>query len=83
MNENLEKVHQWLLSNKLSLNNEKTEYMIIGSKQRFTNIVNDPKIELEEAEIKRVDKSKTLCVIIDEHLSWKKLIALRKKFLKV
>ena len=33
MNENLEKVHQWFLSNKLTLNNEKTEYMIIGSKQ--------------------------------------------------
>ena len=30
LNENLEKVHQWLLSNKLTLNNEKTEYMIIG-----------------------------------------------------
>ena len=34
----LEKVHQWLLSNKLTLNNEKTEYMIIESKQRLTNI---------------------------------------------
>ena len=71
LNENLEKVHQWLLSNKLTLNNEKTEYMIIGSKQRLTNITNDPKIELGEAEIKRVDKSKTLGVIIDEHLTWK------------
>ena len=60
MNENLQKVHQWLLSNKLTLNNESSEYMIIGSKQRLTNIVNDPKIGLGEAEIKRVDKSKTL-----------------------
>jgi hypothetical protein len=31
LNENLEKVHQWLLANKLTLNSEKTEYMIIGS----------------------------------------------------
>ena len=45
--------------------------MIIGSKQRLTNITNDPKIELGEAEIKRVDKSKTLGVTIDEHLTWK------------
>ena len=45
--------------------------MIIGSKQRLINITNDPKIELGEAEIKRVDKSKTLGVTIDEHLTWK------------
>ena len=45
--------------------------MIKGSKQRLTNITNDPEIELGEAEIKRVDKSKTLGVIIDEHLTWK------------
>ena len=31
--------------------------MIIGSKQRLTNIANDPKIVLGEAEIKCVDKS--------------------------
>ena len=83
LNENLEKVHQWLLSNKLTLNNEKTEYTIIGSKQRLTNITNDPKIELGEAEIKRVDKSKTLGVIIDEHLTWKNQVdSIRKKVSK-
>ena len=35
LNENLEEAHQWLLSNKVTLNNEKTEYMIIGSKHGF------------------------------------------------
>ena len=79
LNENLEKVHQWLLSNKLTLNNEKTEYMIIGSKQRLTNITNEPKSELGEAEIKRVDKSKTLGVIIDEQLTWKNQVDSIKK----
>ena len=70
-------------SNKLTLNNEKTEYMIIGSKQRLTNITNDPKIELGEAEIKRVEKSKTLGVIIDEHLTWKNQVdSIRKKVSK-
>jgi phage antirepressor YoqD-like protein len=70
LNENLEKVHQWLLANKLTLNSEKTKYMIIGSKQRLANIINDPQIELEEATIKRVNKSKTLSVVIDDHLTW-------------
>ena len=37
LNENLGNVHQWLLANKLTLNNEKTECMISGSKQRLPN----------------------------------------------
>ena len=36
----------------------------------ITNIITDPKIELVESVIKRVNKSKTLGIIIDEHLSW-------------
>ena len=42
--------------------------MIIGSDERQTSILNELKIELGEVEIKRVDKSKTLGVIIDERL---------------
>ena len=57
------------LANKLTLNSEKTEYTIIGSKQRLANI-NDPQIELGEATIKRVNKSKTLGVVIYDNLTW-------------
>ena len=32
LNSELENIHQWLLSNKLTLNVEKTEYMIIGTR---------------------------------------------------
>jgi hypothetical protein len=67
INVDLENVHQWLLANKLTLNKDKTEYMIIGSR-RISNLLTDPKIELGESVIKRVHKSKTLGVIIDEHL---------------
>jgi hypothetical protein len=35
INVDLENVHQWLLGNKLTLNKDKTEYMIIGSRQRI------------------------------------------------
>jgi predicted dinucleotide-binding enzyme len=59
----LQNVHQWLLANKLTLNKDKTEYIIIGSRQRISNLVTDHKIELGR-------KSKTLGVIIDEHLLW-------------
>ena len=70
INVDLENVHQWLLANKLTLNKDKTEYMIIGSRQRISNLVTDPEIELGESVIKRVHKSKNLGVIIDEHLLW-------------
>ncbi len=52
------------------LNKDKTEYIIIGSRQRISNLVTDPKVELGKSVIKRVHKSKTLGVIIDEHLLW-------------
>ena len=69
INVDLENVHQWLFANKLTLNKDKTEYMIIGSRQRIqSNLVTDPKIELGESVIKWVHKSKPLGVIIDEHL---------------
>ena len=44
--------------------------MIIGSQQRISNIITDPKIELGKSVMKRVNKSKTLGIVMDEHLSW-------------
>ena len=70
LNADLENVHQWLVANKLTLKKQKTECMIIGSRQRISNIITGPKIELGGSVIKRVNKSKTLGIIIDEHLSW-------------
>ena len=70
LNTDLENVHQWLTSNKLTFNKKKTEYMIVGSRQRISNILTDPIVKLGDSTIKRVNKSKTLGVIVDEHLSW-------------
>ena len=35
LNKNLECVYQWLISNKLTLNKDETEYMIIGSRSKL------------------------------------------------
>ena len=70
LNADLENVHQWLLASKLTLNKNKTEYMIIGSRQRISSLITNPKIELGESVIKRVHKSNTSGVIIDQNLSW-------------
>jgi hypothetical protein len=45
--------------------------MIVGSRQRLCNIIDDPKIELGGSTIKRVIKTKILGIIINEKLTWK------------
>jgi hypothetical protein len=62
----LENIHTWLLTNKLTLNKEKTEYMIISSRQRLAKIDDDPKISLDGIDIKRVKQANTLGIVIDE-----------------
>ena len=47
LNNNLENIHQWLLANKLTLNKDKTEYMIAGSRQRISKIKIDHKLNWE------------------------------------
>ena len=34
LNQDLENVNEWLIANKLTLNQSKTEFMLIGSRQR-------------------------------------------------
>lgn len=41
LNDDLEKVHYWLLANKLKLNTEKNECMLIGSRQRVKDNQNN------------------------------------------
>ena len=42
-------------ANKLSLNPNKTEYMIIGSHKRLHQTTSDPPVTLNNNQIKRVD----------------------------
>ena len=69
LNHDLENIHQWLLANKLTLNKEKTEYMVIGSRQRLSKISNELEIHVGETTIKRVSYAKTLGVVIDDYLT--------------
>ena len=50
----LNKVHMWLLANKLTLNAKKTEFMLIGSRQRLSQIISDPILSIGSEAIKRV-----------------------------
>ena len=42
MNHDLNKVSDWLMANKLSLNLSKTEYMLIGSRHNINNLTEKP-----------------------------------------
>jgi hypothetical protein len=71
VNDELSNIHLWLLANKLHLNIAKTEFMIIGSRQKLTAHNNEKiDIKLNNEKIKQVDKAKSLGVTIDNNLSW-------------
>jgi retron-type reverse transcriptase len=74
LNHDLGNIHQWLLANRLTKNKEKTEYIIIGFRQKLSKIINEPEIHVGETTIKRVSYSKTLGVVTDEHLTSQRLI---------
>ena len=70
LNNDLENIHEWLLANKLTLNTSKTEYMIVGSRQRLGKIDDEAEIKLGDNKIKKVSETKTLGVIVDDQLKW-------------
>ena len=70
LNDDLSNIANWLSESKLTLNKSKTEYMLIGSKRRLSQLISDPTIYVGDFNIKRVKKTKSLAPNIDESLSW-------------
>lgn len=70
VNSDLGNISEWLLANRLSLNVAKTEQMFIGSDDNLNKISNSAAVYLGNKPIKRVRKSKSLGITIDERLSW-------------
>ena len=64
LNEELENVHRWLTANKLTLNDEKTEFMLIGSRSRLASI--------GYRHVRHVRYKKSLGMVLDEQLKWDK-----------
>ena len=69
LNGEREKVYAWLVANKLTINVEKTEYMLIGTRQKISQIIDNPQIVTGEERVKRVSSTKSLGIIIDENLN--------------
>ena len=75
MNIELGNLKEWLNVNKLSLNVAKTEFMVIGSRQRLATFDgHEINVFVGNDQIERVNSSKSLGLKIDENLTWKRHI---------
>ena len=81
MNSELKNLNDWLITNKLSLNIAKTEFMIIGSRQRIDASQDNIDIRIDDREVKRVHSTKSLGLHIDSHLTWS--VHIEKVFKKI
>ena len=70
MNDDLTKITEWLSANKITLNKSKTEFMLIGSRQRLNTFNRLPSFTIDSNSIKQVEFTKSLRVYIDENLTW-------------
>ena len=66
----VENIAEWLRQNKLSLNTDKTEYMVVGHKRQINNISEPIEIKINEEPITRDQKVKYLGTMVDEILTW-------------
>ena len=61
---------EWMRINKLSPNPAKTEYMIIGHSRKVNTLNISNALMLNDSAIRRVTKTKSLGVTVDENLKW-------------
>ena len=71
INTELKEVTNWFKTNKLSVNASKTNFMIMGTTHQTSKPKTNIKVILDNVELSRVNKTKFLGVLIDEHLTWK------------
>ena len=68
----LERINQWFISNKLSLNVSKTQYSFFQMLNKRHNILLFlAKLNINNSEIERTECLKYLGVILDQNLCWK------------
>ena len=70
MSKDLHKMFTWLCSNKLTLNILKTEFMVIGSRQRIATLEGDIAQLVNGITLQKVRTTNCLRLSIDEFLTW-------------
>ena len=70
MSKDLKGIASWLSANRLTLKVLKTDFMVIGLRQRVANLGEDVALPLLETELEKVNAVKCLGVDIDGYLTW-------------
>ena len=70
LNNELNRVNEWLVKNRLVLNTSKTKYMIIGTPHKLSNINEPIVISVNNEPLERVYNFKYLGVYLDQSLNW-------------
>ena len=63
LSHDLEKLSKWLVSNRLTLNATKTEFMLIGSRQRLSTLSDTLELSIDNVPIEQVPSVKSLGLI--------------------
>ena len=75
VNQELENINQWFVSNKLSLSIKKPKFSFFHKPSQKENIsLLSPKLIIDNYEIQRTEPIKFWGVLLDEKLSWKEHI---------
>ena len=70
LNKHLLNISKWLIANKLTLNMTKTEFMLIGSRQKLKTLTASPVLSINGTLVNQVSTSQSLGVLIDANLTW-------------
>ena len=70
LNHDFGNLNKWLISNKLTLNTAKNEFMLIGSRQKLSNLSSQPELPIDNAPIEKVTAITSLGLFIDGNLRW-------------
>ena len=67
LSHDVEKLSNWLVSNRLTLKTTKTEFMLIGSRQRSSTLSDTLELSIDNIPIKQVSSVKSLGIYIEEN----------------
>ena len=71
MSNDLNRIFNWLSSNKLTLNILKTDFMVIGSRQRIATLSGNISLSVNGLTLQPVETTKCLGLTIAQFFSWR------------
>ena len=71
MRNDLNRIFNWISSNKLTFNILKTDFMVIGSRQRIVTLAGSISLSVNGLTLQQVESTKCLGLTIDQFLTWR------------